>query len=63
MALVGYAIHGIRRYKRQDVGMFSPVNLPYWGLIGIGVFSAIYHATLKYHTQMGEWLWPQAVRR
>lgn len=50
--VVCYGIHGIRRYKRQNVGLFATVNLPYWGLIGVGTFSSLYHSTLKYHTQM-----------
>ena len=47
-----YGIHGIQRYKRQDVGVFSTPNLSYWALIGVGLFSGLYHTTLKYHTQM-----------
>lgn len=51
---VGYGIYGISRYKRQDVGIFSAPNLSYWALIGVGIFSGLYHATLKYHTQMSD---------
>lgn len=52
--LVGYGYLGIQRVKRQDISHFAAVNLPYWGLIGVGIFSTIYHSTLKYHTQMGK---------
>lgn len=34
--------------------MFAIVNLPYWGLICVGVCSGVYHMTLKYHTQMAD---------
>jgi dihydroceramidase len=50
---VGYGLLGVYRHKRQNVGPFSVVNLPYWGLMGIGICSGLYHATMKYHTQMG----------
>ena len=50
--LVVYGLYGIRRSKRQNVNAITTLNLPYWGLIGIGVCSGLYHATLKYHTQM-----------
>lgn len=30
------------------------MNWPYWGLIGVGIFSGLYHATLKYRTQMSD---------
>lgn len=40
-------------HKRQNVSPLATVNLPYWGLMGIGFFSGLYHATMKYHTQMG----------
>ncbi|KIV99578.1 uncharacterized protein PV09_08755 [Verruconis gallopava] len=49
-----YGYHGIRRCRRQNLGLFSPVNWTYWALVGVGLFSALYHASLKYHTQMGD---------
>ena len=50
-----YGIHGLRRVgPRLDGGLFSTLALPYWGLIGVGVLSAWFHATLNYHSQMGE---------
>lgn len=51
---VGYGIHGIRRFKRQGGGAFEHTNLSYWALIGVGIFSGLYHTTLKYHTQMSD---------
>ena len=32
----------------------STLASPYWGLIGVGALSGWYHATLKYHSQMGD---------
>jgi len=54
LAYIAYGIHGIRRFKRHDVGIFSSPNISYWGLIGVGIFSGLYHTTLKYHTQMSD---------
>ncbi|EMC99069.1 hypothetical protein BAUCODRAFT_31353 [Baudoinia panamericana UAMH 10762] len=54
LAYIAYGIHGIRRYKRQDVSLFSTPNLSYWALICVGIFSGLYHTTLKYHTQMSD---------
>ncbi|KAK3699210.1 hypothetical protein LTR37_016571 [Vermiconidia calcicola] len=54
LAYIGYGYLGIQRVKRQDISPFAAVNLPYWGLIGVGIFSTIYHSTLKYHTQMAD---------
>lgn len=42
----------IRNHKRGD--LLSLVTLPYWGLISVGVLSGWFHATLKYHSQMGD---------
>lgn len=51
-----YGIHGLRRVgPRKDGGLFSTLAFPYWGLIGVGVLSAWFHATLNYHSQMGKW--------
>ncbi|KAF2264571.1 alkaline phytoceramidase [Lojkania enalia] len=50
-----YGIHGLRRVQpREDGGLFSTLAFPYWGLIGVGVLSGWFHATLKYHSQMGD---------
>jgi dihydroceramidase len=51
---VAYGYHGIQRYKRQHLSVFAPVNWPYWALIGVGIFSGLYHSFLKYHTQMAD---------
>jgi dihydroceramidase len=50
-----YGIHGLRRvYRKPTGGLISTLAFPYWGLIGVGVLSAWFHATLKYHSQMGD---------
>ncbi|KAF2031942.1 alkaline ceramidase family protein [Setomelanomma holmii] len=50
-----YGLHGLRRVgPRKDGGLISTLAFPYWGLIGVGVLSAWFHATLKYHSQMGD---------
>jgi dihydroceramidase len=50
-----YGIHGLRRVSpKKDGGLISTLAFPYWGLIGVGVLSAWFHATLKYHSQMGD---------
>ncbi|KAF2766883.1 alkaline phytoceramidase [Teratosphaeria nubilosa] len=54
LAYIAYGIHGIGRFKRQDISLFSTPNLSYWALIGVGIFSGLYHTTLKYHTQMSD---------
>ncbi|EME40939.1 hypothetical protein DOTSEDRAFT_74480 [Dothistroma septosporum NZE10] len=54
LAYIAYGIHGIRRYKRQGLGLFAEPNLSYWALIGVGIFSGGYHMTLKYYTQMSD---------
>jgi dihydroceramidase len=52
---VVYGALGLRRVQpRQDGGLFSTLAFPYWGLIGVGVLSAWFHSTLKYHSQMGD---------
>lgn len=40
--------------SKQDGALFSTLTFPYWGLIGVGLLSGWYHATLKYHSQMGD---------
>jgi dihydroceramidase len=50
-----YGVHGLRRiYPKPDGGLISTLAFPYWGLIGVGLLSAWFHATLKYHSQMGD---------
>ncbi|KAF2740032.1 alkaline ceramidase-like protein [Polyplosphaeria fusca] len=55
---ITYVIYGtrglIRVQPRKDGGLFSTLAFPYWGLIGVGVLSGWYHATLNYHSQMGD---------
>lgn len=38
--------------RHRDGGLISILAFPYWGLIGVGLLSAYFHATLKYHSQM-----------
>ncbi|RAR07031.1 aldo keto reductase [Stemphylium lycopersici] len=53
--VVIYGIHGLRRVtSKPEGGLISTLAFPYWGLIGVGVLSAWFHATLKYHSQMGD---------
>ena len=53
--IVIYGIHGLRRVSpKPEGGLISTLAFPYWGLIGVGVLSAWFHATLKYHSQMGD---------
>ncbi|KAF1972905.1 alkaline ceramidase-like protein [Bimuria novae-zelandiae CBS 107.79] len=55
LTYVIYGINGLRRVgPRKDGGLFSTLAFPYWGLIGVGVLSAWFHATLNYHSQMGD---------
>ncbi|KAH8727469.1 ceramidase [Phaeosphaeriaceae sp. PMI808] len=50
-----YGLHGLRRVQSHKDGvLFSTLALPYLGLIGVGLLSAWFHATLKYHSQMGD---------
>ncbi|KAF2622133.1 alkaline phytoceramidase [Macroventuria anomochaeta] len=50
-----YGVHGLRRVQpRKDGGLWSTLAFPYWGLIGVGLLSMWFHATLKYHSQMGD---------
>jgi dihydroceramidase len=44
---VAYGLYGLVHGRRDGSGF-----IPYCGLIGVGVCSAGYHMTLKYHTQM-----------
>lgn len=54
LAYIAYGIHGINRNKRQLVSPFAAVNAPYWGLMSVGIASGVYHASLKFKTQMGK---------
>ena len=47
--LVFYAIHGIRNNANRKDAILR--NLPYLGIAGVGIGSAIFHATLKNYTQ------------
>ncbi|KAI4946059.1 hypothetical protein J4E91_007501 [Alternaria rosae] len=50
-----YGLHGLRRVApKPSGGLISTLAFPYWGLISVGVLSAWFHATLKYHSQMGD---------
>lgn len=46
-----FGLYGIAKLQRKQQATFSRC-IPYYGLIGVGVCSAGYHMTLKYHTQM-----------
>ncbi|KAB8236411.1 hypothetical protein ETB97_010339 [Aspergillus alliaceus] len=47
-----YGIYGLSKLcHKKHAGSRS---IPYFGLIGVGVCSAGYHMTLKYHTQMSD---------
>ncbi|OJJ32502.1 hypothetical protein ASPWEDRAFT_175783 [Aspergillus wentii DTO 134E9] len=46
-----YALYGIHRL-RQKANSNILRALPYWGLMGVGICSGIFHTSLKYHTQM-----------
>ncbi|OQD74157.1 hypothetical protein PENDEC_c012G03055 [Penicillium decumbens] len=48
-----YGIYGLRQLsQKQESGGFRSIS--YYGLFGVGVCSAGYHMTLKYHTQMSD---------
>ena len=50
-----YGVNGLRRVaRRKDGGLLSTLASSYWGLVGVGLLSGWYHATLKYHSQMGD---------
>lgn len=50
---VVYAIYGIRSLRqKKDASTFR--SIPYWGLMAVGICSAAFHGSLKYHTQMSK---------
>ena len=49
--LVFYAIYGLQKLQRKSNNDFFRA-LPYWGLMAVGICSAIFHVSLQYHTQM-----------
>jgi len=44
-----YAYHGIKNNANRKDAVLR--NLPYLGIAGVGIGSAIFHATMKYYTQ------------
>ncbi|KAL5343032.1 ceramidase [Aspergillus crustosus] len=48
-----FGLYGIYQLSRKGQASISRC-IPYYGLIGVGVCSAGYHMTLKYHTQMSD---------
>ncbi|KEY70570.1 hypothetical protein S7711_02723 [Stachybotrys chartarum IBT 7711] len=51
LAFVAYGVYGLSRGTHSRAG---PSLISYCGLMGVGVCSAGYHMTLKYHTQMSD---------
>ncbi|KAB8274633.1 alkaline phytoceramidase [Aspergillus minisclerotigenes] len=49
---IAYGIYGLSKLRHKPNA--SSRSIPYFGLIGVGVCSAGYHMTLKYHTQMSD---------
>ncbi len=48
--LVVYGVYGLWHLRGKPQAGSRSVS--YWGLVGVGICSAGYHMTLKYHTQM-----------
>ncbi|RDW78842.1 ceramidase [Aspergillus mulundensis] len=48
-----FGLYGISQLSKRNQASLSRC-IPYYGLIGVGVCSAGYHMTLKYHTQMSD---------
>ncbi|KAL4928771.1 ceramidase [Aspergillus undulatus] len=48
-----FGLYGLSQLRRRGQVTVSRC-IPYFGLIGVGVCSAGYHMTLKYHTQMSD---------
>lgn len=51
--IVVYAMHGIRSLRqKKNASAFRAI--PYLGLMAVGICSAAFHGSLKYHTQMSK---------
>ncbi|KAL4913305.1 ceramidase [Aspergillus aurantiobrunneus] len=48
-----FGLYGLAKLHKKHQASVSRC-IPYYGLIGVGVCSAGYHMTLKYHTQMSD---------
>ncbi|KAL4861900.1 hypothetical protein BDV12DRAFT_190774 [Aspergillus spectabilis] len=48
-----FGLYGLSQLYRKGQASVSRC-IPYYGLVGVGVCSAGYHMTLKYHTQMSD---------
>ncbi|KAL4784278.1 ceramidase [Aspergillus varians] len=46
-----YGVQGLRKLRHKPNADFLR-SLPYWGLMAVGICSAIFHISLKFHTQM-----------
>ncbi|KAB8276956.1 ceramidase [Aspergillus minisclerotigenes] len=51
LVYIFYAIYGIRKLRQKSNRDIFRV-IPYWGLMAVGICSAAFHISLKYHTQM-----------
>ncbi|PWY80788.1 hypothetical protein BO94DRAFT_587532 [Aspergillus sclerotioniger CBS 115572] len=49
-----YGLYGLYHLHHNQKPNSTPRSIPYFGLIGVGICSAGYHMTLKYHTQMSD---------
>ncbi|KAF7716557.1 Uncharacterized protein PECH_004358 [Penicillium ucsense] len=52
LVFVLFGVYGLRQLREKNAASYR--SLLYFGLIGVGVCSAGYHMTLKYHTQMSD---------
>ncbi|KAF7585710.1 hypothetical protein BBP40_010247 [Aspergillus hancockii] len=51
LAYIFYGAYGIRKLRQKSyTDAFRAV--PYWGLVAVGICSAVFHVSMKYHTQM-----------
>ncbi|RAK75914.1 ceramidase [Aspergillus fijiensis CBS 313.89] len=48
-----YGIYGLSQLRSKPSASFARA-IPWFGLMGVGICSAGYHMTLKYHTQMSD---------
>ncbi|PYH43079.1 ceramidase [Aspergillus saccharolyticus JOP 1030-1] len=48
-----YGIYGLNKLRQKPISSLARA-IPWFGLMGVGVCSAGYHMTLKYHTQMSD---------